>query len=270
MKREIEVNFPGVFLLHQKVAGNRVEFHTHEGHELFFPQQGEISITVEGEELHASPGKMIYLPPGVEHSFTSSAQGSGERLIVVISKKAWNTYKTTYKGGKVPAKVCTVSQLSKELIFHLLLHPKTKAVSALLSTLVQTLSETLELEESSFDGDVAGLQGYSSDDRIKKAVALLKRDPAKNISTAKLARESGLSLRSLNRLFLQELGLTPKKLVLLLRVELAKKLLSSPRATVTDTAFEVGYQSVSQFIAAFQRVTGQLPSEYQRAHGKLS
>jgi AraC-like DNA-binding protein len=266
MKREIEANFPGVFLLHQKVAGNQVEFHAHEGHELFFPQQGEISITVEGKELQAGPGKMIYLPPGIEHSFTSSAHGSGERLIVVISKKAWSTY----KGGKSGPKVCIVSQLSKELIFHLLLHPKSKAVSALLSTLVQTLSEALELEEASFEGNIAALQDYSSDERIKKAVALLKRDPSKNISTAKLARESGLSLRSLNRLFLQELGLTPKKLVLLLRVELAKKLLASPRTTVTDTSFEVGYQSVSQFIAAFQRVTGQLPSEYQRARGKLS
>jgi len=33
---------------------------------------------------------------------------------------------------------------------------------------------------------------------------------------------------------------------------------------VTETAFAVGYQSLSQFISAFRQLTGQIPSEYAR------
>ena len=61
--------------------------------------------------------------------------------------------------------------------------------------------------------------------------------------------------------------MTPKQVITLHRMERAKTLLSKRGQTVTDVAFEVGYSSVSQFITAFRKITGQLPSEFVPPHG---
>ena len=78
------------------------------------------------------------------------------------------------------------------------------------------------------------------------------------------AREAGLSLRSMNRLFAKEVGLSPRQALAICRTERAKELLASGRVSVTEAAFEVGYRSLSQFISVFRRLTGQLPSEFAR------
>lgn len=84
------------------------------------------------------------------------------------------------------------------------------------------------------------------------------------ISIDEMAKQSGLSSRNLNRLMLQEIGLTPKQLLITVRIEKAQELLQKPGASVTDVALSVGYNSLSQFIAAFRSQTGQLPSEVAR------
>jgi AraC-like DNA-binding protein len=204
---------------------------------------------------------MIYLPPDLPHSFSASKSGSGERLIVILSSQFWKRN----QGGKFAPAVCSVSQLSKELLFHLLLHPKSKSAKPLLETFVQTTCEMLESGALNPEKDLRLLAGKVQDPRIQKALALLEKGYAQSLSMESLAKSAGLSVRNLNRLFLTELGTTPKQIVLLLRAQRAKQLLRNSQSTVTDIAFEVGYQSVSQFITSFRRLTGQLPSAYRQS-----
>jgi AraC-like DNA-binding protein len=52
------------------------------------------------------------------------------------------------------------------------------------------------------------------------------------------------------------------------RVEHAKQaLLKEPRKSITDIAFESGYNSRNSFYNSFKRRTGMMPSEYRRTHG---
>ncbi len=255
--QDITAQFPGILIIHQKIRGNSVHSHEHDReHEVFLPLQGEIQIQVkDGPLLKAGPGKMVYMPPNVEHSFTSSSSSQGERLIFILDHKAWRAN----RGGKFKPSVLSASQLCKELLFHLLLFPKTKAAKSLISTLVQTFSEMLEEAGPGVQGELAHLAGRANDERVRRALAAIEAGYASKLSMESLARASGLSVRNLNRLFLEQLGLTPKQAVTLHRVEAAKRLLRN-RRSVTDTAFEVGYASVSQFITTFRRVTGALPS----------
>ncbi|RYZ96683.1 MAG: AraC family transcriptional regulator [Proteobacteria bacterium] len=102
----------------------------------------------------------------------------------------------------------------------------------------------------------------TADPRLQKALAILRKEFA-TVTLADVGRRSGLSARSLHRLFLQEVEMSPKDLILLLRVERAKALLLDPRATVTDVAPQVGYGSLSKFIATFKKIEGMLPSDYR-------
>ncbi len=253
--QDIAAKFPGILIIHQKVQGMHKPRHEHEDHEIFIPLSGEIHIQLEDQLLKAGPGKMIYLPPGIEHSFSSSSDSEGERLICLMENKTWQKY----LGGDFPASTLPAGQLSKELLFHLLLHPKTKATRAMCETLVQTLSDLLE---NNIKPELIHLLGKIKDDRLKKSINLIQAAFTEKISMDKLAKDAGLSTRSFNRLFLDELGLTPKQIMTFYRIEKAKDLLLMKKS-VTDVALDVGYQSVSQFITTFRSVTGQLPSEFR-------
>lgn len=259
--QDITARFPGILIIHQKIRGNAVGQHRHDEHELFLPLQGEIQIQAGESLLKAGPGKMIYLPPDLDHSFQAASSAQGERLILIMEKKIWKGC----GGGAFPPSVTTVSQLCKELLFHLLIYPKTKAAKSLTETLIQTASEIIETSGLQSCGEVAHLGGRASDARVKNALSIIQKSFSSSLSMDALAKGAGLSTRNLNRLFLEELGMTPKQAITLHRIENAKALLRQGRASVTDTAFEVGYGSVSQFITTFRKITGLLPSEFARS-----
>lgn len=253
------VEFGGLTIIHQKIRGNEVATHVHNEHEFFFPLQGEIQISTEFELLKAGSGKLIYLPPGLAHSFRADSASQGERVILIFDQKLWKKY----EGSNFSAAVISASQLCKEIIFQLLIYPKTKAASALIQTLVQTLSEMLETKSEIFDGDFDYLIGKTEDERIRKSLQYISDEYSSGLSAEDIAKKSGLSVRNLNRLFLKEFGTSPKQILTICRIEQAKKLLATGKKTVTDTAFDVGYNSVSQFISTFRKHTGQLPSSYR-------
>ena len=256
--KDIFVELNGLMIIHQRIRGRELADHEHDEHEFFFPIQGEIQIDAEGQTLKAGPGKLIYLPPKLVHAFRSDTASQGERVILIINKKLW----TKHGGEEFSAKVISASQLCKEITFQLLLHPQTKAASALIQTLIQTLSEMLEAGVGTQEVDPFHLEGRVQDERMRKSLEVIASEFAGSLSIEKIARASGLSVRNLNRLFLKELGMTPKQAITQHRIQHAKALLGQGRTSVTDVAFEVGYNSVSQFISTFRKYTGQLPSSF--------
>ncbi len=253
--QEILAKFPGILIIHQKMRGKNKGRHHHTDHEVFVPLQGEIAVLFDEKELKAGAGKMIYIPPGVEHTFTSTEKAEGERLYFFVEPKVWEKC----GGIRSAPKVLPAGQLCKELLFHLLIHPQTKAAKSLCETLVQTFSELLE---NTVEVELGSLSGKIEDPRIRKVLEKIQDGFHTPLSMETLARDSGLSTRSFNRLFLQETGMTPKEAIAHLRIERAKTLLTG-KTSVTDVAYEVGYSSISQFITTFRSITGRLPSEYR-------
>jgi mannose-6-phosphate isomerase-like protein (cupin superfamily) len=46
--------------------------HAHEGEDdAFFMLEGELTFTVDGEEVAAGPGTFVLVPPGVQHTFAN-------------------------------------------------------------------------------------------------------------------------------------------------------------------------------------------------------
>ncbi len=258
MKRgkDISAKFPGLFLVHQNIPGKQVKFHSHDKeHILFIPLQGEIKIQLREKELVSGPGKMIYLPPGTCHAFDSSSL-LGERLIVLISDSLWKKL----GGAKHADRVLPTLQLCKELLYYLLLNPKTKHASAVVATALSTLDEALTAQTCPTAPDQ--LSSRIQDARVRLAYDAIAAQYHEGLSMEDIAKKSGLSNRNLNRLFLIEVGITPKNLQTQFRVQKAEELLRTGTFAVTDVALEVGYESLSQFIDVFRRTTGKLPSEY--------
>lgn len=78
-----------------------------------------------------------------------------------------------------------------------------------------------------------------------------------------LAIEAGVSRRQLERLFLLQVGTSPKQFASIARFDWAVKRLSNyPRSI--DLAYEAGYADQAHFIRAFRRQAGISPGQYRR------
>ncbi len=66
------------------------------------------------------------------------------------------------------------------------------------------------------------------------------------------------------KIFKRSTGMTLTEYVNRRRVERAKRKLLNPQMRVTEVAYDVGYQSLSQFNRSFLKYAGQSPTEYRK------
>ena len=83
---------------------------------------------------------------------------------------------------------------------------------------------------------------------------------------ATLAREAGISLRQLERLFEHHLGRGIHRHYRFLRLERARQLLRETTLPVLDVALATGFASSSQFARAYRRAFGEAPSATRSKH----
>jgi AraC-like DNA-binding protein len=78
-----------------------------------------------------------------------------------------------------------------------------------------------------------------------------------------LAAEAGLSRGLLARSFTRTFGVPPHQYLVQLRLEHAKRALARG-TSVTETCYEVGFESLGSFSASFHRRVGVSPRAWQR------
>lgn len=93
----------------------------------------------------------------------------------------------------------------------------------------------------------------------------LEKRCADALTLAAIARRAGMSVRSLNRHFREQVGTTPLRWLLRARVRRAQSLLETTRLPIEQIASRVGFGSPSAFREQFQRSLGTSPLAYRRA-----
>jgi AraC-like DNA-binding protein len=84
------------------------------------------------------------------------------------------------------------------------------------------------------------------------------------ISMAEMARLAGLSSTHFNRRFRQLLRMTPTTYLHTVRIQCARRLLSSTQETLAAIAGETGFTDQSHFTRCFRQNTGMTPAEYRK------
>jgi AraC family transcriptional regulator len=133
----------------------------------------------------------------------------------------------------------------------------------------EALGTVLAHEVLDLDTEHAGagnpLKGGLAPWQQREATAYIKGHLSEPIRLATLARLVGLSPYHFCRAFKQSLGLPPHQYHCQRRIDLAKHLLVSTRASVTEIGLTVGYSETSSFTAAFHRTTGMTPTAFRRS-----
>ena len=101
------------------------------------------------------------------------------------------------------------------------------------------------------------------DPRIRLAAELMNANLKKPLSNRELCRKSGLNLNDFYRRFRQELGITPKKYLLSLRMECAREKLLHSDDTLEEIAEAAGYADRFQFSKAFRQFYAIPPAAFR-------
>jgi AraC-like DNA-binding protein len=103
--------------------------------------------------------------------------------------------------------------------------------------------------------------------RIWKARCFIHEHLGEELSLAKVADFVTISPNYLSEEFKRVTGSKFVDYIARTRVEKACELLSISNLRISEIAFEVGFQSLSQFNRAFKRLSGKSPTEYRAAGG---
>ena len=84
-----------------------------------------------------------------------------------------------------------------------------------------------------------------------------------DFSMEKLAAVTGISIRSISRFFSERLKVSFPRFHTLLRLQLAERMLTQDRKSVTETAFACGFGSIRSFNRNFTEFYGISPCQYK-------
>jgi AraC-like DNA-binding protein len=100
---------------------------------------------------------------------------------------------------------------------------------------------------------------------IWKARNFIQEHFADQLSLRSVAKAAGISPGHLSEKFRQITGVNFVDYVGRIRVEQACARLENGDARISEIAFDVGFQSLSQFNRVFKKVSGKSPTEYRAA-----
>jgi AraC-like DNA-binding protein len=117
---------------------------------------------------------------------------------------------------------------------------------------LSALSNQIVIEEGNAEASV-----------VSRARAYIAAHKSEALSLATVAQAAGVSVFHFCKLFHKSTGLSFTDFVARARIEDARKGLLNPNRRISEIAYDVGFQSLTQFNRTFQRIFGQSPSEYR-------
>jgi AraC family transcriptional regulator len=102
------------------------------------------------------------------------------------------------------------------------------------------------------------------DRRLRRVLAYVEEHLADDITVADLANVACLSIFHFTRAFAAATGVPPHRYVSRRRLETAKAMIATGRASLSEIAHDCRFSSESSFTRAFRRATGVTPAQYRR------
>jgi AraC family carnitine catabolism transcriptional activator len=133
--------------------------------------------------------------------------------------------------------------------------------------LAKEIADHLLLERRRPPGDAqltAAAPGRPSHPVLAPAIAVMEETVEEPLALPELAARLGLSLRGLQRLFTEHMGVTPLAHYKLVRLARAHALLQQTRLSVTEVALSAGFASPEHFSRLYSRTFGRPPRTDRR------
>lgn len=216
----------------------------------------------------------IHLSGSAVHYFKSQKFTIGEGCIYFLNQKddykvqvfekgiAFSVHFTTYEQIDTES-FCIKTAKANEIVRLLNIIEKEYLSKdnnlGLMSDLYNLCSELNKIYQKSY---------FPKDKRMTNAETYINTHFAENNCLAEAAEQSSLSRRRFNDLFKKCFGMTPNRYLTSLKIDYAKKLISTNYFNIPQIAELCGFSDTYYFYKVFKNETGTTPSEYKKNIGK--
>lgn len=234
-------------------ASTRIVPHRHAWAQVAFSAAGVLRVTAENHTYIVPPSRAVWIPPGIEHVVTVVEDAELRTLYLLQPAGAGPAALVDAgPGGWDRCRVLEVSPLLRELTEQLHDDPEGERERCIAALLQDELARARAVP--------LGV-GLPADARLRALCEAVLDDPARHATLDGWAREAGASVRTVARLFRQELGTTFAEWRQ--QVLLAKALsMAARKRPMSHIAAELGYASPSAFSAMVRRSVGLPPSRF--------
>ncbi len=228
---------------------HHIEEHDHHRDQLIYASSGVMTVTTAQGTWVVPPSRAVWVPAKTKHRLRM--YGSVEMRTLYLKAGLVKTLPRS-------CSVLAVAPLLRELILHIVgrgpLTRRSLRGRRLLDFLLDQLRELTVMPLH---------VPWPTDPRLRRIAEALVSHPAESVALNDFARSTGLSKRTIERLFLSQTKLSFRHWRQHVRMLKSLEPLAAGKS-VTVAGLDVGYASTSAFIVAFRRAFGTTPRRYYR------
>jgi len=256
-KFPINQNPKAIFAVHVQARCFATEWHTHPKHQLLYAEDGVLYLCSGKQQLILPARHGAWIPAHRLHKIYSNSPNLYLRNIYFHERKQDEEILRQFH-------IFPISALAQEMIVYTQIwSPEGEAGQT-----EQSFLETIRLLAIDWCEQTMPLVLPTTDYApLKEIIDYIGENLASPLQLDIVAQRYGFSGRTLLRLFKDQLGMTFGTYLRIARIVRAIELLTEPTASVTQVAYDVGYNSLSSFSRVFQQLTGVKPGDYLRNSG---
>ncbi len=227
------------------------EPHSHARGQLIGCARGVLSVETELGAWVVPARHAVWLPPHHVHCGQSYGPAAG-----------WSLYLANTACAELPTRPCTLAVTP--LLWEGVMRSAAwdgRALDAAQARLAPVIADEIH----GLEPQPLGLS-FPTDARLQRIARALLEDPADRRGLEAWASWAGVTPRTLSRRFVAETSLTFTAWIQRARLIRGLEMLATG-AAVTTVALDLGYSSVSAFIALFKREFGATPTVYMERFG---
>lgn len=219
---------------------------------------------LRGDSMYETqPGDIILIKPGTHYEYWQADDNELNKHIWILfqPRPHWNLW---INGENIDKQTLRLPINSEECISHIrALFLELLEIS---NTSSQYKNEFLynHLERILIQAQDYQSQGSSCDNRIKKACEYIQHNLARKFSVDDVAKACNLSASWLAHLFKDQMGVSLKHWHSEIRLQEAKKYLSTTKQPISAIAKQLGYEDPALFTKTFKKHLGCNPTDYRQ------
>lgn len=233
-------------------AHAQVEPHQHPRGQLLWAAEGVLRVTSEEAVWIVPPSHAVWIPSGILHQVVTETAARMRNLYIDSS--------VPVRDDTHSCAILLLTPLMREIILRLTEEARFSSVASHIRLGLVAIDEIQRLESAPLNLPAG------QDARLRRLTGHMIRNPGEQRPLGELAKIAGGSLRTIERLYKNETGMTFRQWRSRLRLLCAIERLGQGENS-TAIAYSLGFGSASSFVAAFRLQFGSPPQDFLQKRG---
>ncbi|MFI3206807.1 MAG: AraC family transcriptional regulator, partial [Clostridia bacterium] len=226
--------------------------------ELIYVKKGKLNVKNNFKEYTLQEGDFYIVFPHIIHEYLDTSENS-DTCMWIFDSSFISEYSSVFKNYSVLNPVVSidnedVSYCVKQFISREELINENIISKAFFTIILSNIVQNIQIDNT---------KKTETNEWISDLLKFLSENFTKKISLDEVSKDIGVSKYHISRRFKLAIGCSFTEYINTMRVNFAKDLLKTSEKSITEIAFECGFESLTSFFRAFRELDLQSPKQYR-------